>query len=67
MFLDRYKFYGEYSDGYRTYMYGHTEEEAIQNLIDLMDKHEELIFYTGVNDEYYVDGEYCPETDRIYE
>ena len=64
MFLDSYKFYGEYSDGYCAYGYGPTEEEAIQYLID---HHDGLVFFTGVNDEYYVDGEYCPEADRIYE
>lgn len=36
---------------------GFDETDCIEQLIDLRDKYGQLVWYTGVTDDYYIDGE----------
>ena len=57
--------YGEYEDGYSTTVGGYDEDDCMSRLIKIHDsgKHGDLIFYTGVNDDNYVDGERVDDID----
>ena len=59
-----WKMYGEYSDGYDTEVFGHNEEDCLEKLVELCDEHGDLTYYTGVNDDDYIDGEYFSEEER---
>ena len=43
------------------------EEDCMMKLIAKQEKHGELTWYSGVNDEDYVDGEYVGRENFIYE
>ena len=43
-----------------------SESDCIQQLIDLQDKYGQLTWYSGCNDEDYVDGEYVGRENFIY-
>lgn len=62
-----WKMYGEYEDKSDYIVYGENEEECMMKLIELMEKHGKLIYYTGVSDEDYVAGEYIGRDNFIYE
>lgn len=61
------KFYAEFNDGERRYYVGFSEEECIENIANDADDHGGIDYYTGVNDEDYVDGEYVGRENFIYE
>lgn len=58
---------GEFEDGYSTEMPGADIGDCLWKLDKLQDKHGELIWYSGLNDEDYVDGEYVGRENFIYE
>ena len=46
--------------------YGLNEEDCMYKLISLQDKYGPLVWYSGVTDEDYVDGEYIGKSNFIY-
>lgn len=54
-----WRMYGEFADGFGKYVDGFDEEDCMGKLIDIHNegKHGDLVYYTGVNDDHYVDGE----------
>ena len=58
-----FRMYGEYEDGYSTTVGGNDEDDCIDRLIQMSDKHGDLTFYTGVDDELYDNGERIDDID----
>ena len=58
---------GRYADDEEIYVGGYDEEDCMCKLIDKQEKHGELTWYSGVNDEDYVDGEYIGRENFIYD
>ena len=65
--FDPWKMYGEYEDGSDYTVGGDSEEECMQKLIDQIEKRGMLIYYTGVCDKDYVNGEYIGRDNFIYD
>lgn len=59
-----WKMYGEYADGYEIEVTGWDIGDCMGKLEELESQHGELVFYTGVNDDEYIDGEYFDEEER---
>lgn len=57
---------GEYEDGFTVTVGGNDEEDCIQRLIDLQEKHGDLIWFSGYTDQDYVAGEYIGRENFIY-
>ena len=57
--------YFEYADGFSKRFYGPSENYCMDDGINYSG-HGEVTYYTVVNDEYYVDGQWCPEEEREY-
>lgn len=49
---------GEYKDGFIVTVGGNNEEDCMQRLIDLQEKHGDLTWYSGYYDQDYEAGEY---------
>ena len=64
-----WRMYGEFEDGARIEVIGHDEEHCMAKLIEVHDsgKHGALVFYAGLTDEEYVDGEYIGTESRVYD
>ena len=60
---DKWKFYAEYADGSEIYFEGRSEEDCIGQIADAEKEHGKCLFYTGVNDDEYIDGEYVGRDD----
>lgn len=60
-----WKMAGRYEDDFEIEVGGFDEEDCMCKLIDLMDKHGKLTWYSGVCDEDYVDGEYIGRENFI--
>ena len=58
---------GKFADGSEFYVGDFSEYDCMGQLINLQDKHGELTWYSGVNDEDYVDGEYVGAENFIYD
>ena len=58
---------GRYADAEEITVGGFDEEDCMMKLIAKQEKHGELTWYSGVNDEDYVDGEYVGRENFIYE
>lgn len=58
---------GRYADDEEIYVGGCDEEDCMRKLIDKQKKHGALTWYSGVNDEDYVDGEYIGRENFIYD
>ena len=58
---------GRYADDEEITVCGFDEEDCKMKLIAKQEKHGELTWYSGVNDEDYVDGEYVGRENFIYE
>jgi len=58
---------GRYADDEEITVGGFDEEDCMMKLIAKQEKHGELTWYSGVNDEDYVDGEYVGRENFIYE
>lgn len=59
--------YAEYSDGHEEFVHGRDEEDCMYTITKLCDKHGDCTYYTSVNDEYHVDGEYVDPDDLVYD
>ena len=62
-----WKMYGEYEDSFEVMVNGFDDEDCMTKLINLIDKHGNLVYYTGVCDEDYVGGEYIGRDNFIYD
>jgi hypothetical protein len=49
-----------YEDDIDITFYGRDEDDCIWQMAQQRDKYGEVTWYSGVNDDDYVDGEYCP-------
>ena len=56
-----------YTDDEEITVSGFNEEDCMYKLIDLQEKHGALTWYSGINDEDYVDGEYIGRENFIYD
>ena len=64
--LTPWKMIGRYADDEEIEVGGCNEEDCMCKLIDLQEKHGELVWYSGVCDEGYVDGEYIGRENFVY-
>lgn len=62
-----WKMVGRYEDDYETEVGGNNEEDCMGKLIDLQEKHGNLVWYSGLCDEDYEAGEYIGMENFIYE
>lgn len=62
-----WKMVGRYEDDYEAEIGGNNEEDCMCKLIDLQEKHGNLVWYSGYCDEDYVAGEYIGEENFIYD
>lgn len=62
-----WKMVGRYADDKEIYVGGYDEEDCMMKLIDKQEKHGALTWYSGINDEDYVDGEYIGRENFIYD
>lgn len=60
-------YYAEFEDGKSRNFSGFSEEDCICSIADFESKHGKCTYYTGVNDDDYVDGEYVGAENFIYE
>lgn len=65
--LTPWKIIGEYADGDTIIVGGFNEDDCMGKLLDLQNKHGELLFYSGYEDEDYVSGEYIGRDNFIYD
>ena len=49
-----------YEDDEEITFYGKDEDDCVSKMADAQDKHGYATWYSGVNDNDYVEGEYCP-------
>lgn len=61
LYLARYL--GEFEDGYSCEVGGNDIGDCLYRLTQLEDKHGQLVWYGGLNDENYIDGEYTSTED----
>ena len=66
-FLSRGEFAGKYTDGFSVTVGGNDEEDCMQRLIDLQEKHGDLTWYSGYEDQDYSAGEYIGRENFIYD
>ena len=50
----------QYEDDEEITFYGRDEDDCISQMAKAQDVHGNATWYSGVNDDDYVDGEYCP-------
>lgn len=62
-----WKMYAEYEDGSGLYFCGNDEDDCMCKIIEAIEKHGEVTYYTGVNDEDYANGEYIGRDNFIYD
>ena len=62
-----WKMIGRYADDEEIYVGGQDEEDCMYELIEKQKQHGNLVWYSGVTDEDYVDGEYIGRDNFIYE
>lgn len=62
-----WKMVARYSDGEEIEVSGNSEEDCMEKLADLEDKHGEMTWYSGVSDEDYQSGEYIGRDNFIYD
>lgn len=65
--LTPWKMVGRYADDEEIIVGGYDEEDCMYKLIAKQEQHGELVWYTGINDEDYVDGEYVGRENFIYD
>lgn len=61
-----WKMIGEYADGHEATVSGSSEDDCMYKLIRLQDKHGNLTWYSGYEDEDYSCGEYVGRENFIY-
>jgi len=57
------RYLGEFEDGYSCEVGGNDIGDCLYRLTQLEDKHGQLVWYGGLNDENYIDGEYTSTED----
>lgn len=62
-----WKMVGRYADGEEITVGGFDEEDCMNKLFELMEKHGNLEWYSGYSDEDYVAGEYVGRENFIYD
>lgn len=62
-----WKMVGRYADDEEIIVGGNDEEDCMYELIEKQKQHGNLVWYSGVTDEDYVDGEYIGRDNFIYE
>ena len=67
MILYPWKMVGQYEDGEEIEVGGSDESDCMCSLIDLQEKHGELVWYSGFSDEDYQAGEYIGRENFIYD
>lgn len=60
-----WKMVGRFEDDFEIEVGGNDEEDCMWRLAKLQDKHGDLIWYSGVSDDDYVDGEYIGSSSKI--
>lgn len=65
-FIDKWKMAGRYEDDFETEVGGFDEEDCMYKLCELIEKHGNLTWYSGVTDEEYIDGEYVGNWMFLY-
>lgn len=63
----QWKICGKYADGFEITVGGIDEYECMGKLIELTEKHGELVWYSGYSDEDYEAGEYIGKENFIYD
>lgn len=63
--LEPWRVCGEYKDGFTVTVGGNNEEDCMEKLIELIDKHGDLIWYSGYHDDDYANGEYIGRENFI--
>lgn len=58
---------GEYKDGFSVTIGGNDEEDCMQRLINLQEKHGNLTWYSGYTDQDYAAGEYIGRENFIHD
>lgn len=66
-FLYPWKMVGRYADDAEVEVGGFDEEDCMSKLIDMIDKHGDLTWYSGFSDEDYEAGEYIGRENFIYD
>jgi hypothetical protein len=66
-FVYPWKMVGRYEDDYEAEVGGSNEEDCMGKLIDLQEKHGNLVWYSGLCDEDYEAGEYIGRENFIYD
>jgi len=56
-----WKMVGRYTDGFEEEVIGRDEGDCIGKLAEMQYLHGKLYWYTGVNDDEYIDGELRPD------
>lgn len=62
-----WKMVATYADGEEIEVGGHSEEDCMEKLCDLEEKHGDMTWYSGVTDEDYQSGEYIGRDNFIYD
>lgn len=62
-----WKMVGRYADGEEIEVVGSDEADCVEKLCSLEEKHGNLVWYSGVSDEDYVNGEYIGRDNFIYD
>lgn len=65
--MEPWRMCGEYADGFTVTVGGGDEESCMAMLIDLTEKHGELTWYSGYQDEDYQAGEYIGKENFIFD
>ena len=55
------KYYAEYEDGFTSYFHGDSADDCMNRITTMTELHGDCIYYTGVTDEVYDNGEYVGE------
>ena len=62
-----WKMAARFADDYETIVCGNDEDACICKIADLAEQHGECVWYSGVCDDDYMDGEYVGAENFIYE
>lgn len=61
--LEPWRICGRFEDGFSVTVGANDEDSCIATLIDLTEKHGDLVWYSGYEDPDYLGGEYIDSTD----
>lgn len=63
--LEPWRICGEYKDGFTVTVGGNSEEDCMEKLIDLQEKHGDLTWFSGYQDQDYAAGEYIGDRKSV--